>query len=274
MPVGRPGVHTDEYCRARCSDGCGRGGSCHCPGQPSMCRATGESRRCAHRGPRQIATHPGHQTCTYPEHAHAACSAGSPCAVGCDDGYSPYTPPGGALNSACHCPVPNTECNGKCGLFPQGCGSAVPAPPIRKRTQSNMCPKGLIVCGVEDNAYGWECVDTTEDPQSCEHCLTMCWLSLVAVAEPSCPRWRLHGPVSLLRRHIRPRHRLYSPPTRCARRRRMHPGRLRRATLCKRLCPFIHIRRLHPCPACRLAEVFYVRALKVGTDEAHRSPAS
>ncbi|KAI0794975.1 hypothetical protein C8Q75DRAFT_803815 [Abortiporus biennis] len=61
----------------------------------------------------------GAQQCSYPEHSHPVCSEGNPCGFTCDP---PLVPQG----QQCVCNAPYMSCNGQCGSFPNGCGSAVP----------------------------------------------------------------------------------------------------------------------------------------------------
>ncbi|THH26726.1 hypothetical protein EUX98_g7464 [Antrodiella citrinella] len=130
---------------------------------------------------------PGCQHCTFPEHGQSVCAPDWPCQFQCQDGYSPYTNPGDAHPSSCSCPAPMTECNGQCGNFPNGCGSAVPAPPQRRSRHATFgaakdinkrqvgeskCPVDKQVCGVPGGNGGWECVDTKSDKESCGGCMT------------------------------------------------------------------------------------------------------
>ncbi|TCD69320.1 hypothetical protein EIP91_008076 [Steccherinum ochraceum] len=63
----------------------------------------------------------GKKQCSCPDHGHLVCAPGNPCNFECDP---PYVRNG----DKCVCAPPNMECNGKCGSFPHGCGSAVPYP--------------------------------------------------------------------------------------------------------------------------------------------------
>ncbi|THG92847.1 hypothetical protein EW026_g8203 [Hermanssonia centrifuga] len=116
-----------------------------------------------------INTQQNKQSCKLPAHGHSICSFDWPCGFGCDDGYSPYTAPGAGHPSSCYCAPPHTECNGKCGSYPHGCGSAVPAKRYTKRIESK-CAAGKTICGVE-GGKGWECVDTFNDKESCGGCM-------------------------------------------------------------------------------------------------------
>ncbi|KAI0071614.1 hypothetical protein K474DRAFT_587616 [Panus rudis PR-1116 ss-1] len=64
---------------------------------------------------------PNSQHCQAPAHGHLQCTKDDPCGVVCD---APYIKHG----NQCVCAPPLMECNGKCGYFPHGCGSAVPGP--------------------------------------------------------------------------------------------------------------------------------------------------
>jgi len=111
----------------------------------------------------------GKQTCNYPTHASPICSFDWPCGFDCSDGYSPFTPPGSPYPTECTCPAPLMECNGQCGHFPGGCGSAVP----RKKRNAPSCAAGKQLCGIAggSSGKGWECVDTTSDLESCGGCM-------------------------------------------------------------------------------------------------------
>ncbi|THH28188.1 hypothetical protein EUX98_g6000 [Antrodiella citrinella] len=64
---------------------------------------------------------PDKKQCNVPEHGHllTVCSATNPCGFTCD-------PPYVADGDQCVCKAPYSSCNGKCGSYPQGCGSAAP----------------------------------------------------------------------------------------------------------------------------------------------------
>ncbi|KAH8103394.1 hypothetical protein BXZ70DRAFT_727352 [Cristinia sonorae] len=121
-----------------------------------------------------INNHPSCQHCSFPAHSHSMCAPSWPCQFECDHGYTPHTNPGDKHPSSCVCPAPKMECNGKCGDFPHGCGSAVPAPPPHRRSrlvgkrqfEEPTCEAGKEVCGVPGGT-GWECVDTRTDKESC-----------------------------------------------------------------------------------------------------------
>ncbi|KAF5347735.1 hypothetical protein D9756_010249 [Leucocoprinus leucothites] len=107
------------------------------------------------------------QVCSYPSHAVATCKSGSPCYFDCKDGYQPYP----AKNpTQCVCNKPYTECNGKCGSY-QGCPSGQPH--YRRDLSKNLrCPVGMEACGIWGrSARTWECIDTTNDLESCGGCV-------------------------------------------------------------------------------------------------------
>jgi len=106
------------------------------------------------------------QTCSYPSHSLPQCNNGSPCGFTCKDGYSPSP---SNHPTQCVCQSPNTECNGKCGVF-HGC----PTGHARRemRYGGGNCPRGLSACGVWGrNARTWECIDTQNDLESCGGCV-------------------------------------------------------------------------------------------------------
>ncbi|KAK0186550.1 hypothetical protein F5146DRAFT_1161655, partial [Armillaria mellea] len=107
-----------------------------------------------------------------PGHSHRVCNNRNPCHWECD---SPYIQRG----DQCVCPPPKTECNGQCGVFPRGCGSAVPR--SHKRRQAPIttlmeaqatCKTGQSVCGVPGpkGKYDYECIDTSSASDSCGGC--------------------------------------------------------------------------------------------------------
>ena len=124
----------------------------------------------------QINSQQDKRTCTFPDHAMSTCSKDNLCGFGCSHGYSPYTTPGALAPSRCFCAPPHTECNGVCGDFSRGCGSAVPRAPVKRTLQHReaKCTKGQTVCGVSDSdRQGWECVDTMRDRESCKPSLSI-----------------------------------------------------------------------------------------------------
>ncbi|CAL1710940.1 unnamed protein product [Somion occarium] len=70
---------------------------------------------------------PNSKHCNVPEHGSLQCTPKDPCGISCTP---PYVPEGGQ----CVCKAPYTSCNGHCGYFPHGCGSAVPLPPYKRLT--------------------------------------------------------------------------------------------------------------------------------------------
>ncbi|CAL1710874.1 unnamed protein product [Somion occarium] len=110
-------------------------------------------------------------TCTIPDHAHSTCKHEDLCAFECIDGFQPYTNPGDDKPSDCICSAPLSECNGKCGNFPNGCGSAAPQRRNARRSPLPSCPAGQSICGVP-GGKGVECVDTQSDKESCGACAT------------------------------------------------------------------------------------------------------
>ncbi|PCH38975.1 hypothetical protein WOLCODRAFT_29297 [Wolfiporia cocos MD-104 SS10] len=111
----------------------------------------------------------GKQTCHYPDHAAPFCDFDWPCGFNCTNGYVPFTPSGSDHPTQCTCPPPWSECNGVCGSFPHGCGSATPG---WKRSAPS-CAAGKQMCGIAggSSGKGWECVDTTSDLESCGGCM-------------------------------------------------------------------------------------------------------
>ncbi|KAF8881612.1 hypothetical protein BD779DRAFT_1004167 [Infundibulicybe gibba] len=110
---------------------------------------------------------PDHQQCQYPANSSPVCKAGSPCGFECQNGYSasPASRP-----TQCVCSAPNTECNGKCGIY-NGC----PSPQPYKRdisSGSNSCPRGFTACGVLGRGAksSWDCIDAQNDLESCGGC--------------------------------------------------------------------------------------------------------
>ncbi|KAG6902429.1 hypothetical protein C0995_016608 [Termitomyces sp. Mi166 len=105
-------------------------------------------------------------------HSVQACVPGEPCAFNCTDGYV-------ESGGTCVCEAPQTECNGACGDFPSGCGSAA----ARKRS----LPKKVIVtladaqelcgtkavCGIpgRQGTLEFECVNTSSALDSCGGCM-------------------------------------------------------------------------------------------------------
>ncbi|EPQ51225.1 hypothetical protein GLOTRDRAFT_22182, partial [Gloeophyllum trabeum ATCC 11539] len=107
--------------------------------------------------------------CKYPVHAKGICSTSDVCRFECQDGYTAFTPSGSSSPTSCTCAAPNTECNGKCGLFPNGCGSQA----AHKKRTTPKCDADKRLCGVPggSNGKGWECVDTKSDLESCGGCM-------------------------------------------------------------------------------------------------------
>ncbi|KAJ3486646.1 hypothetical protein NLI96_g4110 [Meripilus lineatus] len=143
----------------------------------------------------------GKKDCRFPPHCHSVCSGANPCGFDCDDGYTPYTPPGQQYPSTCTCQPPKTECNGKCGDFPHGCGSAAPVKRrhARRGGSEPVCPVGTEACGVT-GGNGWDCVDTQHDRESCKS-LNPIFASL-PISESLIDFWfqfpsSLHSPVFL-----------------------------------------------------------------------------
>ncbi|KAK0199837.1 hypothetical protein DFS33DRAFT_198454 [Desarmillaria ectypa] len=107
-----------------------------------------------------------------PAHSHRVCNNRNPCHWECD---SPYVQEG----DQCVCPPPKTECNGQCGVFLRGCGSAVPRSHKRRKAQITTlteaqatCRTGETVCGVPSpkGKYDYECLDTSVALDSCGGC--------------------------------------------------------------------------------------------------------
>ncbi|EMD36424.1 hypothetical protein CERSUDRAFT_115438 [Gelatoporia subvermispora B] len=79
---------------------------------------------------------PGGGQCTYPQNAQAVCNQNDVCAWDCE---APYTRDG----DECVCAAPMTSCNGKCGLYPKGCGSSVPQKK-KRGAHSQMHKRGSV----------------------------------------------------------------------------------------------------------------------------------
>ncbi|KAF9042938.1 hypothetical protein BJ165DRAFT_1603181 [Panaeolus papilionaceus] len=121
-----------------------------------------------------INTSPESQQCTFPPHSHHVCSNSGPCHYECD---SPYVLQGGL----CVCDAPYMSCNGVCGDFPNGCGSAAPRlPGARIKPAINLvqahrtCKPHESVCGVpgREDTLQFECLDTKSTAASCGGCVT------------------------------------------------------------------------------------------------------
>ncbi|EED80966.1 predicted protein [Postia placenta Mad-698-R] len=112
------------------------------------------------------------ESCSYPPHASPVCSSDNVCGFTCTDGYTPWTPPGASRPTECVCDMPAIECNGVCGAFKNGCGSAVPVP-LRRRADPPLCKGGHKACGIPKESKGrsWECTDTMSKPDSCGGCM-------------------------------------------------------------------------------------------------------
>ncbi|KAF8955041.1 hypothetical protein BDZ97DRAFT_1765558 [Flammula alnicola] len=120
-----------------------------------------------------INTSPEAQQCTFPSNAHHTCDNADPCHFECDANYV-------LQGDTCVCAPPNMSCNGVCGSFPQGCGSAVPNS-MKKRTESivtigqakAICPHDAAVCGIpgRENTFAFECIDTKTTKDSCGGCM-------------------------------------------------------------------------------------------------------
>ncbi|KAG5645688.1 hypothetical protein DXG03_005526 [Asterophora parasitica] len=120
------------------------------------------------------------ESCTTPANAVRTCGGGdgggTVCRFACDNGYSED-------GDSCVCEEPNTECNGVCGDFSEGCGSARPVGILRKRrslpittlAQAKVnCKIYESVCGIigRENTQDYECVDTSSALDSCGGCIT------------------------------------------------------------------------------------------------------
>ncbi|KZT02867.1 uncharacterized protein LAESUDRAFT_393558 [Laetiporus sulphureus 93-53] len=110
-----------------------------------------------------------HAQCQYPPHAEPVCEVGWVCGFKCEDGFTPYTPPGSDHPTECVCDLPSTVCNGICGSFPNGCGSQSAS----RRKRAPTCASGLTACGVPGGSRGkgYECLDTTSELESCGGCV-------------------------------------------------------------------------------------------------------
>ncbi|TFY64336.1 hypothetical protein EVG20_g5973 [Dentipellis fragilis] len=109
--------------------------------------------------------------CKFPEHATPACVDNNPCGFQCGDGF---TPSPAKKPTQCVCEPPKTVCNGVCGKFPH-CATSKPLSKRDKRWEgSGTCTsrgEGWMACGVFGGAArAWECIDTTNDLESCGGC--------------------------------------------------------------------------------------------------------
>ncbi|GLB41032.1 hypothetical protein LshimejAT787_0902470 [Lyophyllum shimeji] len=120
-------------------------------------------------------TSPESHNCHFPPHSHHVCKP-DPCAYECD---KPYVPGPG---KTCVCPPPLTECNGKCGTFPNGCGTSIPHNPKQRRVvrpittfaEAQTFCQSKTVCGIpgREEETAFECIDTRATLDSCGGCVT------------------------------------------------------------------------------------------------------
>ncbi|KZV69608.1 hypothetical protein PENSPDRAFT_753248 [Peniophora sp. CONT] len=121
------------------------------------------------------------QQCTYPPHAQAkaTCDSSDPCGSWeCSDGYK-------KSGDQCVCAAPSTECNGHCGSFPNGCGSATPK--RRNAKSAPFCEDGLTLCGIPGSPQAkkrYECIDTQTDLETCGGCIVSSPFSTLAADAP------------------------------------------------------------------------------------------
>ncbi|KAF8258249.1 hypothetical protein EI94DRAFT_1623640 [Lactarius quietus] len=119
------------------------------------------------------------EECDYPDNSSPACTPRNPCAFNCE---SPYV----EKDKECVCPAPYKLCNGICGKYPHGCGSAAPhpysgygkrlSPELQARSHgvfSNddalaTCRHGETVCGVYKGSSAFECLNTHIALESCK----------------------------------------------------------------------------------------------------------
>ncbi|KAI0916165.1 hypothetical protein AcW1_009987 [Taiwanofungus camphoratus] len=127
---------------------------------------------------------PDGKRCTYPPYSHPVCTKDDPCGFQCE-------PPYVKEDGQCVCPAPLTTCNGVCGSFPHGCGSATPCATslsgransyVQKRIDTPAgittlgeaqlaCQKHETVCGVYGgSSKGFECLDVNVQLESCGGC--------------------------------------------------------------------------------------------------------
>ncbi|KAI0270428.1 hypothetical protein BC834DRAFT_818875 [Gloeopeniophorella convolvens] len=133
-----------------------------------------------------INTVPERQHCSYPPHSKSLCQVGNPCGFDCD---APWKPSG----SQCVCPPPYSVCNGVCGSFPHGCGSAAPQPPYKRlnaragsirtfQEALTTCGQGERICGVYHGSAAFECLNTDTTLDSCAYALynpLIGWLTVI-----------------------------------------------------------------------------------------------
>jgi len=114
----------------------------------------------------------GHQSCTYPDHFEAVCTAGNPCGFQCKDGFTP-SPVSEPVD--CVCVPPNIVCNGICSNV-KACPSSLSAKrELEAEKRNAVCDRGFTPCGVFGwsglrASQAWECVDTQSDLESCGGC--------------------------------------------------------------------------------------------------------
>ncbi|KAH8986445.1 hypothetical protein EDB92DRAFT_1252262 [Lactarius akahatsu] len=118
------------------------------------------------------------ENCYYPDNSQPACTPDNPCAFNCE---SPFVPRG----NKCVCPPPYRLCNGVCGRFTHGCGSAAAqpykrlSPDLRARSHGIFthedalatCDRGERVCGVYQGSAAFECLNTDISLESCGGCM-------------------------------------------------------------------------------------------------------
>jgi len=123
------------------------------------------------------------EECDYPDNSSPACTPRNPCAFNCE---SPYVEKG----KECVCPAPYKLCNGVCGKYPHGCGSAAPhpysgygkrlSPELQARSHGVFshddalatCRHGETVCGVYKGSSAFECLNTDIALESCGGCMS------------------------------------------------------------------------------------------------------
>ncbi|EDR10188.1 uncharacterized protein LACBIDRAFT_318325 [Laccaria bicolor S238N-H82] len=120
-----------------------------------------------------INSSPEARQCNLPPHSHRTCNSYDPCDFKCEKNYV-------RQGNNCVCAYPHTTCNGVCGTFPRGCGSAVPhhlkprnSPIVTIAQAKAHCKSHETVCGLpgREGTLDFDCIDIRNDPNSCGGCM-------------------------------------------------------------------------------------------------------